>query len=71
MKLGTMSLPNSIWAKGWKYFEAYYNQVCKGNIKETAEEAYLLGGGELPKLEPIEEPVKVSKKKVDKQPTEK
>lgn len=70
MKLGDMSLPDSIWAKGWEYFEAYYNQVCKGNVKETAEEAYMLGGGKLPKLEPIEEPVKVSKRKVDKQPTD-
>lgn len=70
MTLGEMSLPDSIWAKGWEYFEAYYNKVCKGKVKETAEEAYKLGGGILPKLDPIEEPVKVSKKKVEKQPTE-
>jgi hypothetical protein len=68
MKLGGMSLPNTIWANGWEYFEAYYNQVCKGNVKETAEESYLLGGGVLPKT--IEESVKESKKKADKQPTE-
>jgi len=44
-----MSLPKSLTDNGFEWFKKYYELVIKGKVNESAEEVYLLLGGELPK----------------------
>lgn len=48
MKVGTMDLPISLIDNGFDWFQLYYDQVCKGIVPETAEEAFVILGGKLP-----------------------
>ena len=49
MLVGTVSLPDNFKDQPFSWFKKYYDKVLKGVVDETAEEAYVLIGGELPK----------------------
>jgi len=49
MEIGKMSLPESLGKKDFSWFKKYYDLTLKGQLTETAEEAYEMLGGKLPK----------------------
>ena len=58
MKVGGFDLPDTLVANGFDWFKKYYDQVLKGNVTETAEEAFVLLGGKLPEKQKAEKPAK-------------
>jgi len=59
MKVGEMSIPDSLVDMSLKEFKKYHSKVMAKHVTETAEEVYVMLGGKLPKAkEPKEKKVK-------------
>lgn len=58
MKVGDMSLPDSLGQWDFEAFKKYYAKVCKDNLTQSVEEVYEMLGGKLPhsKTKKVEKP---------------